>query len=66
MDVLTTRACEIIETRNNVTVAYAEDKIKQAKIVYDNLYSNFWQRKKALEDIEVYKIVIRMLKRAEA
>ena len=63
MTAVAERACEILEKHPGITVEEAQRKITLAKDTYDCLYSDFIQRRNALQSIEVYTLVLEMLGR---
>lgn len=55
-------ACEILERANRpITVEDAQREIDNAQAIYNDLYSDFIQRKRALHTIEVYSKIKSML-----
>ncbi|WP_302777909.1 hypothetical protein [Anaerotruncus colihominis] len=62
---LKTRACEILErAKRPLTLYDCELEIGNGRIAYDSLYSNFVQRKRALETIQIYEYIKGLLQRA--
>lgn len=56
------RACEILERANRpITIEDAQREIDNARAIYNDLYSDFIQRKRALHTIEVYSKIKSML-----
>lgn len=55
-------ACEILEKANTpITAEDAQRALDNARAIYNDLYSDFIQRKRALRTIEVYSTIKSML-----
>jgi hypothetical protein len=62
---LKTKACEILECSfRTLTVHDCEREIENGRIAYNSLYSNFLQRKRALETMQIYRFIRELLQRA--